>query len=75
MNKQELINHLNKLRKMNKEKWVFYNGIFDEQTITYKAFNTWVQILDISHHQNTWRYNSAMELSVKDYLTFLNKSI
>lgn len=75
MNKQELINHLNKLRKNNKNSWVFYTGIFDEQTITYKAFNTWVQILDIGNNGKTWRYSSAMELSVKDYLTFLNKSI
>ena len=75
MNKQELINHLNKLRKTNKNVWVFWNGVFDGQEINYKSFNTWVQILDIGNNGKTWRYSSPMELSIKDYLTFLNASI
>jgi hypothetical protein len=69
MKKQELINHLNKLRKMNKEKWVYFRD--EDLKISYKAFNTWIQILSIDNI----RYSNNMESSVKDYLTFLNECL
>jgi ribosomal protein L20A (L18A) len=59
----DVIKALNDLRKANKDKWVFYS----DNGIKYKAYNTWVQILEV----NGIRHNSRMDISVKEYLSFL----
>ena len=66
MNKDELIKHLNTLRKANKEKWVYFRD--EELKISYKAFNTWVQILSIDNI----RHSNNMESTVKEFNNFLN---
>jgi len=63
----DTVKELNALRKTNKNKWV--TGIFvrDGKSIGYKAYNTWVQVLDV----DGVRYSSGMDISVKDYIAFL----
>ena len=69
MNKTEMIKHLNTLRKENVNAWVFFAGFCDDKKISYKAYGTWVQRLQI--------YNivcsSCADISVKDYNNFLNE--
>ncbi len=69
MNKDELIKHLNALRKANKEKWVYFRD--EELKISYKAFNTWVQILSIDNI----RHSNNMESTVKDFNNFLDNAL
>jgi hypothetical protein len=69
MNKDELIKHLNTLRKANKEKWVYFRD--EELKISYKAFNTWVQILSIDNI----RHSNNMESTVKDFNNFLDNAL
>ena len=69
MNKDELITHLNTLRKANKEKWVYFRD--DELKISYKAFNTWVQILSIDNI----RHSNNMGATVKDFNNFLDNAL
>jgi hypothetical protein len=54
---------------MNKEKWVYFRD--EDLKISYKSFNTWIQILSVDNI----RYSNNMESSVKDYLTFLNECL
>ena len=69
MDKVELIKHLNMLRKNNKEKWVYFRD--EELKISYKAFNTWVQILSIDNV----RHSNNMESTVKDFNNFLTNAL
>ena len=69
MNKDELIKHLNTLRKANKEKWVYFRD--EELKISYKAFNTWIQILSIDNI----RHSNNMESTVKEFNNFLNNTL
>lgn len=69
MDKDELIKHLNTLRKANKEKWVYFRD--EELKISYKAFNTWVQILSIDNV----RHSNNMASTVKDFNNFLTNAL
>ena len=69
MDKVELIKHLNMLRKNNKEKWVYFRD--ENLKISYKAFNTWVQILSI----DKVRHSNNMESTVKDFNNFLTDTL
>jgi hypothetical protein len=69
MNKDELIKHLNTLRKANKEKWVYFRD--EELKISYKAFNTWIQILSIDNI----RHSNNMESTVKEFNNFLDNAL
>lgn len=64
----DIVKDLNMLRKVNKNKWVSGTCVCDNKSISYKIYNTWVQVLNVDGVQ----HSSAMELSVKDYLVFLN---
>ena len=69
MNKEELIKHLNMLRQSNTNAWVFFAGFCDDIKIQYKAYGTWVQRLEID---NTV-CSCCADISVKDYISFLNE--
>lgn len=64
----DIVKELNVLRKTNKNKWVSGVCVYNGKSVSYKAYNTWVQVLYV----DGVRYSSGMELSVKDYMAFLN---
>jgi hypothetical protein len=64
----DIVKELNVLRKTNKNKWVYDVCVYNGKCVSYKAYNTWVQDLNV----DGVRYSSGMELSVKDYMAFLN---
>ena len=67
MNKTELIKHFNKLRKDNKNAWVYWNGIYNGHTVSYKAYKTWVQYLTI----DGVKHSSLCDCKPTQYLEFL----
>ena len=71
MNKEELIKHLNMLRKSNVNKWVFFDGFCNDKKIQYKAYGTGVQLLQIDNIV----CSSCADISVKDYNNFLSEAL
>jgi len=71
MTKVELIKHLNKLRKDNKNNWVFYDIICDGKNIEYKSYNTWIQYIKI----DGLKFSGLMDITVKQFLDFLNGAL
>jgi len=63
----DTVKELNVLRKANKNKWVSGIFVYNGKSVSYKAYNTWVQVLDV----DGVRYSSGMDISVKDYMVFL----
>ena len=64
----DIVKELNVLRKTNKNKWVSGVCVYNGKSVSYKTYNTWVQVLDV----DGVRYSSHMEMSVKSYIAFLN---
>ena len=71
MNKVELIKHLNKLRKDNKNAWVYWNGIYNGHTVSYKAYKTWVQYLTI----DGLKHSSLCDCKPTQFIDFLNGAL
>jgi hypothetical protein len=71
MTKLELIKHINGLRKSNKNAWVYWNGIYNGHTVSYKAYKTWVQYLTI----DGVKHSSVMGLNVKGFNNFLSECL
>ena len=67
----DLIKYVNKQRLENKNKWLFLAIAYRGRNITIKSYNTWIQILFIGEKQ----LSGSMDISVKDYKTFLTNSI
>jgi len=71
MNKQEFIALVDGLRKGNKNYWVQTAQIVDGRTVRYKAYNTWVQILEI----DGIKHSNPTDQKVRDFKAFLEKSL
>ena len=71
MNKVELVKHLNKLRKDNKNAWVYWNGIYNGHPVSYKAYKTWVQYLTI----DGLKHSSLCDCKPTQFLDFLNGAL
>jgi len=71
MNTKEFIELANKERLKDKNKWVFLNEYVNDLPITYKAFNTWVQILKY----NGLNDSSPMSLNVSEFKKYLLNTI
>jgi hypothetical protein len=71
MSKTELIKQLNALRLANRDKWVFYTAQIDGVTINYKAYNTWVQIIEFDGIKT----GSGMGMSPTEFKAYINKTI
>jgi len=71
MTKVELIKHLNTLRKSNINAWVYWNGIYNGHTVSYKAYKTWVQYLTI----DGLKHSSLCDCKPTQFLDFLNEAL
>ena len=71
MNKTELIKHFNKLRKDNKNAWVYWNGVYNGHTVSYKAYKTWVQYLTI----DGLKHSSLCDCKPTQFIDFLNGAL
>ena len=71
MTKVELVKHLNKLRKDNKNAWVCWSGIYNGHTVSYKAYKTWVQYLTI----DGLKHSSLCDCKPAQFLDFLNEAL
>ena len=69
MTKQELITHLNMLRKTYKNNWFTFTGTYEDKSIEVKCYNTWLQIVRVNGLNVS---NSLMDISVKQFNTELN---
>ena len=77
IDKQEIINRVNKHRLANKNNWyqaeVYYNGYIYK----IKAYNTWIQILRKVSMNGSIIYNesSSMDISVGKFKDFLHSHL
>ena len=71
MNKLELIKKINDLRKSHKNKWVNITLLYNDEPISIKFYNTWMQVLSYDNK----KYSSNMDISVKQFNEFLNESL
>ena len=67
MNTTEFIKLANKKRLENKNEWIFLNEYVNEIPISYKAFNTWIQVIKY----NGIRVGSAMNQNVSEFKKYL----
>jgi len=77
MNKQEIINKINKERRTNKNNWTIFNEYYTSNTgkliyISMKFYKTWIQILRISETPNI-EYSNEMNSSVKKFNEYLQE--
>ena len=70
MTKAEFIARADKERRQNKGKWVSFTEQVDGRRIGYKAFDTWVQVLEV----DGVRY-SSMDCKVREFKKFLEDSL
>lgn len=64
------IGNINGLRKSNKGKWVFDEGMIGNISYSYKAYETWIQRLTV----NGVIFDSPSDCSVKVFLESLEKA-
>lgn len=67
---QEFIDLANQERLANKNKWVFLCESVNGGIVKYKAFSTWVQVLEIKG----LRHSSCMDIKVKEYKKFMQEA-
>lgn len=67
MDLQSFIEHVNTLRKTDKNKWYFFVGDVEGKHVELKGYNTWIQIFRV----DGLRYGNNSDVSVKQYLADL----
>ena len=67
MNTIEFIKLANKKRLENKDQWVFLNEYVNEIRISYKAFDTWIQVIKY----NGVKDGSNMNQNVSEFKKYL----
>lgn len=67
----EFINHINNLRKENKNNWYYFTGIVNDKQVKIKGYNTWLQIFTV----NDINVPSGMDISVREFNNILQKAI
>ena len=65
-----IVKRFNDLRLDNKDKWVTFSGVMHGFDVRYKAFNTSIQILNISNTE----HGSAWDLKVAEFKDHIYKS-
>lgn len=76
--KEELIKEANKTRLANKNNWVVFQARYNNYTLLFKTFDTWVQRLEIYKENNTRPFivdSSPMELSVSNFKAWINEQV
>ena len=61
----------NRRRKTNKNKWFTVSHIINDELVSIKCFDTWIQILEIENIKSS----SPMDLTVTDINTWLLESL
>lgn len=75
--REELIKDINKTRLENKNNWYYFKANFKNNILEFKAFDTWVQRLDVYQEDSNGNLfknfsdSSPMELSVKDFKSWV----
>lgn len=76
--KEELIKDANKTRLANKNNWVVFQARYNNYTLLFKAFDTWVQRLEIYKENNTRPFRveaSSMELSATNFKAWIDQQV
>ena len=71
MNIKEFVKWANDERLANKGEWIQLSGIVDGNSVQYKAFNTWVQVLQVE----SIRTGSPMQMQVGEFKQWLEKEL
>lgn len=75
---EDMIKKINKVRRENKDKWVCIEANSNFYQYQIKLYNTWVQLItkvDNATKDVLWRDGSAMDMNVKQFNNFLNKTL
>ena len=71
MNTIEFIKLANEKRLENKNKWIFLNEYVNEIPLSYKAFDTWIQVIKY----NGIKDESTMNQNVSEFKKYLSNII
>lgn len=71
MKTDEFVMTINKLRLLNKDKWVSWAGLVNGYEVSLKSFNTWVQII----HVGMVKDSGPMDCSIAEFKEFLSKAV
>jgi hypothetical protein len=69
---KNLIKEINKIRLASKNKWYYINFSCGETLYRMKAYETWIQILEIN---NSMRISSPANLNVTGFKKFIEDAI
>jgi YD repeat-containing protein len=74
--KTEVLKHFTAQRKANKNKWFALSVTKDGKTVQLKAYNTWIQRIEITHPDgHTTKDGSPDGMSVKAINEWLNEAL
>lgn len=71
MDSKEFVEHINKLRRDNKNKWYFFTGIANGKKVQLKGFGTWLQVFKLDGLDNA----ACADISVKRFKEVILSSI
>ncbi len=71
MKTDEFVMTINKLRLLNKDKWIFWAGFVNGYEVSLKSFNTWIQVINVGMVKDS----GPMDCSVSEFKEFLSKAV
>ena len=75
MNKQEFKKLADSERRAKKNNWVFLREQVNGVMVSYKAFNTWVQVLTIELPARIVKDSSTLDCKVAEYRAFMSSML
>ena len=63
MDYEDFINHINVMRRRNKDKWYHWVGSVERKTVIIKGYGTWLQIFKV----DSIDYSNPMERNVGEF--------
>ena len=67
MTLEQFVTEVNKTRRANKDKWWVWCGVVNGEEVSIKAYNTWVQRMDVDGMASS----GPMDCTVKDFNKFI----
>jgi len=67
LNLRQFVHDVNLVRRQNKNKWWTWRGVVNGESVTIKAYNTWVQRMDVDGMASSGPH----ECCVEDFKKFI----
>lgn len=70
-NTDEFVKEINTIRLSNKDKWFTWSGMVNGYEVSLKAFNTWVQVINVGMVKES----GPMDCTPKEFKQFLSSMV